>query len=227
MRARSEHAVAERDVTRGGTREAHRQHNLVEHGHDPAHGAHEVLAVSSPALGTRPLDGGDEAGQDVGQQVGHGRCGDVLGGEHVLHALDLATLKVFRREALAARKADGGLGGVAVGIEGDLGRRALVLFHERLGGVGHAIGHDDQTARARVDFHGIEGNARVGEGGGHHLLELLVRGVQVERGDFLDADLECERMLFGHVTPPSFRRRMPRHPRLRQPPWRCRTRSTP
>ena len=71
----------------------------------------------------------------------------------------------------------------------------LILFHQRLGCVGHAIGHDDQTARAGVDFHGIERDARIGKRGGHHLLQLLVRGIKVERGNFLDADFERERVL--------------------------------
>ena len=222
-------------VAGGGAGEGQRQHHVVEQGDDPTHGAHEVVAVRGPALGARPLDGGDEAGKHVGQQVGHGRCRDVLGGEDVLDALHLATFEVFRGKPLAAREADGGLGGIAVRIEGDLRGRALVFLDERLGGVGHAVGHDDQTARAGVDFDGLEGDARVGKGRGHHFLQLLVRGIKVERGDFLDADLECEGMRVRHATPLSFpcrplrRRSRPwrPQPRRRPPHARCSTRSSP
>ena len=198
----SQHAMAHGEVRGLGAGEADGQDDVVEHGYDPAHRTHEVLAICGPAAGAGPLDGGDEARQHIGQQVGHGRCRDVLGGEHVLGAVDLATLEALGREALAAGEADGRLGGVAVGVEGDLGRRALVLLHERLGGVGNAVGHDDQAAGAGVDLDGIVGDARIGKRRGHHLLKLLVSGIKVERGDLLHADLERESVLIGHGYSP-------------------------
>ena len=198
----SQHAMTHGEVVGGGAGEADGQHDVVEHGDDPAHRAHEVLAICGPTAGTGPLDGGDEARQDLGQQIGNGRCRDVLGGEHVLGAVDLAALEILRIKALAAGEADGGLGGIAVCVEGDLGRRALVLLHERLGGVGHAVGHDDQTARTGVDLDGVEGDARIGKRRGHHLLQLLVGGIEVERGDLLNADLERESVLIGHGYSP-------------------------
>ena len=200
--AGSQHAMAHGEVRGLGAGVADGQHDVVEHGHDPTHGAHEVLAICGPTARAGPLDGGDEARQHIGQQVGHRRCRDVLGGEHVLGAVDLAALEVLGREALAAGEADGRLGGVAVGVEGDLGRRALVLLHERLGGIGHAVRHDDQTAGAGVDLDGIVGDARIGERRGHHLLQLLVGGIKVERGDLLHADLERESVLIGHGYSP-------------------------
>ena len=132
----------------------------------------------------------------------HGRCRDVLWRTRTGAVADLAALEVLRREALTAGEADGRLGGVAVGVEGDLGRRALILLHERLGGVGHAVGHDDQAAGAGVDLDGIVGDARIGERRGHHLLQLLVGGIKVERGDLLHADLERESVLIGHGYSP-------------------------
>ena len=200
--AGSQHAMAHGEVGGLGAGVADGQHDVVEHGHDPTHRAHEVLAICGPAAGAGPLDGGDEARQDIGQQVGHRRCRDVLGGEHVLGAVDLAALEVLRIKTLAAGEADGRLGGVAVGIEGDLGRRALVLLHQRLGGVGHAVGHDDQATGAGVDLDGVVGDARIGKRRGHHLLQLLVGGIEVERGDLLHADLERESVLIGHGYSP-------------------------
>ena len=202
MLAGSQHAMAHGEVVGGGAGEADGQHDVVEHGDDPAHGAHEVLAICGPTAGAGPLDGGDEARQDVGQQIGNGRCRDVLGCEHVLGAVDLAALEVLGIKALAAGETDGGLGGIAVCVEGDLGRRALVLLHERLGGVGHAVCHDDQAAGAGVDLDGIIGDARIGKRRGHHLLQLLVSGIKVERGDLLHADLERESVLIGHGYSP-------------------------
>ena len=200
--AGSQHAMAHGEVRGLGAGEADGQDDVVEHGHNPAHRAHEVLAICGPAAGAGPLDGGDEACQHIGQQVGHGRCRDVLGGEHVLGAVDLAALEALGREALAAGEANGRLGGVAVGVEGDLGRRALVLLNERLGGVGHAVGHDDQAAGAGVDLDGIVGDACIGKRRGHHLFQLLVSGIKVERGDLLHADLERESVLIGHGYSP-------------------------
>ena len=167
-----------------------------------APGERSTRAYAAQRQERGPLDGGDEARQHIGQQVGHGRCRDVLGGEHVLGAVDLAALEALGRETLATCEADGRLGGVAVGVEGDLGRRALVLLDERLGGVGHAVGHDDQAAGAGVDLDGIVGDARIGKRRGHHLLKLLVGGIEVERGDLLNADLERESVLIGHGYSP-------------------------
>ena len=53
-----------------------------------------------------------------------------------------------------------------------------------------------------MDLDGIEGDARIGKRRGHHLLQLLVGGIEVERGDLLHADLERESVLIGHGYSP-------------------------
>ena len=209
-------------VARHGAGEGHGQHRFVEHRDDPAHGAHEVVAVRCPALGARPLQIDDELREDRGQQVGDRLGGDALLGEDVVDAFHLAAFQVVDGEPFAAGEADRGLGGVAVGVEGNLGGRSPVLLFERGRFVGHALAHHDQATRAREHLDRLVGDAGLIEGGRHHLAQLLGCGMQIERGNLLDADFECERMRTSHATPLPLRRRRARCP----PRVPCRWRSS-
>ena len=119
----------------------------------------------------------------------------MLHGVQVLVAVHHAALQVVDGDALAAGEAVRGLRGVALRVERDGRLRALVFLYQRLRGVGHADDLHNQAARRRVHGHVIVGNAGGGKTRGHHLLQLLRSGHQVECGNLLAADLECKRML--------------------------------
>ena len=215
--------MAPGDVAALRAGEGHGQHLPVEQGNDPAHGTDEIVAVGGPSLAARPLQIHDETGEHIRQQIGHGHGGHALGGEDVFDPVDLATLQILRGEALAAGESDGGLGRLAPFVEGDLGRRALVFLEQRLGGIRHIVGHHDYAPGGGEDLEAAVGDTRILQGPRHHLLQLLDRRMQIERGDLLYAYLEGEGVRARHARPPS----LPRRPAAGPRPCPCRRRSNP
>ena len=81
-----------------------------------------------------------------------GLGGDVALGEDVLAAVGVLAAHEFGgAHAAFAGEALGGLGGVAVGVEGDLGRGAALDLVHLVGGGGHGVDEHGQAARARHD----------------------------------------------------------------------------
>ena len=162
--------VAARDVSVG-----HRHDVGAEQAADPAHGAHEGGVLGAPALAAvvGPLEVADDRlAQAREQRHGVGR-GDVLLGEDVLTAVGVdAAHERGGIDAALAGKALGGLGGVAVGVEGDVGGGAALDVVDLLGG-GRDVAHEGGEAPRRADdLDGAVGEARVLEAGLDELAEL-------------------------------------------------------
>ena len=230
VRAGREEAVAARQVAGLEAREAHGDDALVEHRHDPAHRTREILARRAPAARLRPRDARDHALEHLRQELRRIARLHAARGEHVLDALLLAHLERTHVNAFAAGEADGGLRGIAVGVEGDLDRGAAERLRKGLGALGHVLDDGDEAARRRMDgylamrdAHGVE---RVRNEAG----QLSGRAMQVEGRDLLGADLERERVQVTHGRPPSppLPRRTRPSRRARCPPRApCSSHSTP
>ena len=224
VRSGREEAVAARGAAGREPGELHRDDLVVEQRQKPADRTAELLVAAAPTLGLGPRDRGDEAGQDGGQEVGGRLRGRALDGPHVLGAVLVAALERGGVDALAAREAKRGLGGIALLVEGDLDRRTAELLHGLLGGLWQPAHDGDQAARRREDGDLLEGDAGAGERLLHQAAQLERGGMQIERGQFLGADLECKRLI-RHRRPPFLPRRLVR--RRAGSPWRPRRRRSP
>ena len=160
----------------------------TEKGDYPADGAHEAIVDGAPTLRTRPGQALDNAFEHRRKQLGDRNAGDALACVHVA-VLDV---QIIRGKALAASEADGGLGGIALLIEGDLGAGTLEKLLGGLGGLGDVLHHKDQTTRriGNPDF--AMRDARLVQKLGCKRFELFDGGVEVESGNLLDADFKCE-----------------------------------
>ena len=149
MRAGGEHAVALRGVAalHVGVGDGH--HVGTEQRADPADGAHEGLALAPPPLAAvvRPLQVGDHVVTQGGEDGQRGLGGNVALGEDVLAAIRvLAAHELGGIDAVLAGEALGGLGGVALGVEGDVRSRAAVHLMELLGRRGDVANVGGQAA---------------------------------------------------------------------------------
>ena len=152
--ARTQHTVAARDVAARDVGKAHGHNVRSEQAADPAHRAHEGLVHGAPALASvvGPLERGDDApGKRREDGLGWLR-GDVALGEDILAAVGVRAAYEFGgTHATLAGEALGGLGGIAVGIEGDLGGGAAQYLVHLVGGGSHGVDEHGQAARARHD----------------------------------------------------------------------------
>ena len=189
------HAMTARGVAAHNVGKGDRDDLLTEEAADPTDRAHEGGMLAAPTLATvvRPLDGRDEALAHTRQDGKRGLRGGVLLSEDVLGAIGvLATDQFASGETVFAGKALGGLGGIALGVEGDLGRGTTqdgVDLLRRLGDVAHEHG---QAARR-----GDDANRAVGEPGlietlAHQGFKLLDGIVERGGGHLLDTELEQE-----------------------------------
>ena len=148
MLAGAKHAVAASDVAARDVGVGHRHDLGAQERADPADGAHEGLVLGAPALGAvvGPLDVGDDVMGELGED-GHGGLGGhaLLREDVVVAVLGGADLELGGLDAALAGEAGGCLGGVSVGVEGDLGLGAAHDLVDSLGGDGH-VGDDGGQA---------------------------------------------------------------------------------
>ena len=137
-------------VAGGKARELNGNHRVAVHGEQPANRAAEVLVARTPALRTRPVDGGDEVLQNIRQKRDRLHRRGRFHGVHILDAVLVAALKSACVNALAASEAQGSLRGVAVGVKRDFRSRAAEGFGQSLGGLGHGERAHDKAARRGV-----------------------------------------------------------------------------
>ncbi len=188
-------AMAARRVTRIKPRELNGDHGFAVHGEQPAHRAAEMLMARAPTLRARPVDGGDEILQNIGQKRidlnGRGR----FYGVHIFHAVLVAPFERACVNAFAAREAERGLRGVAVRIEGDFRRGAAKRFGQRLGCLGNVEHTYDEAARRGIHRDGPMGNARGVKRAGEGCAQLRGGVAQREGGQLLGSDFKRERLV--------------------------------
>ena len=177
-------------VAGGKARELNGNHRVAVHGEQPANGAAEVLVARTPALRTRPVDGGDEVLQNIRQKRDHLHRRGRFHGVDIFDAVLVAALKSACVNALAASEAQGSLRGVAVGVKRDFRSGAAEGFGQSLGGLGHGERAHDKAARRRVHRNLAMGNARAIERVGEHAAKLFGCGMQSESRQLFGADFK-------------------------------------
>ena len=220
-----QHAVAARGVAGLDVGIAHGNDVAAQQGADPADRAHEGLVRGAPALAAvvGPLEVCDRVVEERGQKRHGGSGRNVLLGEHVFATVGvLAADEVGGGDAALARKALGCLGGVAVGIEGDVGGGAALHVVDGFG-LGRHGRQDGQAARGRKHADLAVGKAGSIKAIGDELGQLLHSIHKGRGGHLLRADLEQNVTGLGHLRQPPLPwwcRRRPRPYRPRSRPWR-------
>ena len=194
-------AMTARGVAARHVGKRHRHDVLAQKAADPADRTNERGVLVTPAL--RAVVGPLQAGDGLlaqGRQDRGGRGGrNVLLGKDVFATVGvLTTDQVLGSHTALAGKALGGLGGVAVGIEGDVGRGAaldLVNLIGRSGDIGNERG---KTTRARDHADLAVGQTGLVETLGDHGAKLLDGIVQRRGGHFLRTDLKQEILSVCH-----------------------------
>ena len=102
---------------------------------------------------------------------------------------------------LATRKTLSRLGGIALGIKGDLGRRTLENFIFFFRSLGDFFGNNDKATRRREDLDGTMRNSGIIEEARNHSRELLYSTRKVESRNVFGTDFEGERTLFHQLLP--------------------------
>ena len=174
---------------------------LAQKAADPADRTHERGVLVTPAL--RAVVGPLQASDGLlaqGRQDRGGRGGrNVLLGKDVLATVGvLATHQVFGSHAALAGKALGGLGGVAVGVEGDVSRGATLDLVDLIGRSGDIGNERGKTTRARNHADLAVGQTGLVETLGDHGAKLLDGIVQRRGGHFLRTDLKQEILSVCH-----------------------------
>ena len=188
--------VAARHVSKGDGHDV-----LAQKAADPADRTHERRVLVAPALGAvvGPLQAGDgllaQGRQDRSSRSGR----NVLLGKDVLTTVGvLATDQILGSHTELTGEALGGLGGVTVRVEGNVGRGAtldLVNLIGRGGDVGHEC---SQTTRTRDHADLAVGQTGLVETLGDHGAKLLDGIVQRCGGHFLRTDLKQEILSVCH-----------------------------
>ena len=122
-------ARAARDVAAADGRVLERHDLIFQQRDEPAQRPAERNAIAGPAHGLLKLQRGDQFRQQRGKHFTGGLARIVLLGVNVLIALLFDFDQIVDIDALPARKAFGGFGGLAIFVEGGLGRRAA---HHRI-----------------------------------------------------------------------------------------------
>ena len=194
-------AMAARGVATRHVGKRHGHDVLAQKAADPADRTHERGVLVAPALRTvvGPLQAGDGL-LAQGRQDRGGRSGrNVLLGKDVLSAVGvLATNQILGSHTALAGEALGGLGGVAVSVEGDVGRGAaldLVNLISRGGDVGN---ERSQATRARDHTDLAVGQTGLVETLGDHGAKLLDGIVQRCGGHFLRTNFKQEILSVCH-----------------------------
>ena len=197
----AKHAMAARGVAARHVGKRHGHNILAQKAADPADRAHEGGVLVAPALTTvvGPLQAGDGLLAQSGQNR-RSRCGrNVLLGKDVLTAVGvLATDQILGSHTALAGEALGGLGGVTVSVEGDVGRRATLDLVNLIGRGGDVGNERSQATRARDHADLAVGQTGLVETLGDHGAKLLDGIVQRCGGHFLCTDLKQEILSVCH-----------------------------
>ena len=197
----TKHAVAARGVATRHIGKGHGHDIPAQKAADPADRTHERGVLVAPAL--RAVVGPLQAGDGLlaqGRQNRGGRGGrNVLLGKYVLTAVGvLATDQILGSHTALAGEALGGLGGVTVGIEGDVGRGTALDLVNLIGRGGDVSHERSQATRARDHADLTVGQTGLIETLGDHSAKLLDGIVQRCRGHFLRTDLKQEILSVCH-----------------------------
>ena len=157
--SRSHEAMALRGIAALQIAEGKGDHRTAVEGDDPVHRSGETDIEVLPAHGFFEGDGGDQPWQHLRQQFGRGAPLHDLGEVEIGPLVGLHLGEIGHLDAVGAGETKGGLGRLALGIEGDLDRgtgqgQFLALL---LGGhLGHGNG---DTARGGEGCNGAEADA--------------------------------------------------------------------
>ena len=194
-------AMAARGVAARHIGKRHGHDVLAQKAADPADRTHERGVLVAPALGAvvGPLQTGDgllaQGRQDRGGRGGR----NVLLGKDVLTTVGvLAAHQVLGSHAALAGEALGGLGGVTVGVEGNVCRGTALDLVDLIGCGGDIGNERGQTTRARDHADLAVGQAGLVETLGDHGAKLLDGIVQRCGGHFLRTDLKQEILSVCH-----------------------------
>ena len=197
----AKHAMATRGVATRHVGKRHGHNVLAQKAADPADRTNKGRMLVTPAL--RAVVGPLQASDSLlaqGRQDRGGRGGrDVLLGKDVLTAVGvLATDQILGSHTALAGEALGGLGGVTVGIEGDVGRGAALDLVNLVGRGGDVGNERSQAARARDHADLAVGQTGLVETLCDHGAKLLDGIVQRCGGHFLRTDLKQEILSVCH-----------------------------
>ena len=197
----AKHAMTTRGVAARHVGKRHGHNILAQKAADPTDRAHERRVLVAPALGAvvGPLQASDSL-LAQGRQDRGGRGGrDVLLGEHILATVSvLATDQVLGSHTALAGKALGGLGGITVSVEGNVGRGATLDLVNLIGRGGDVGNECSQAARARDHADLAVGQTGLVETLGDHGAKLLDGIVQRCGGHFFRTDLKQEILSVCH-----------------------------
>ena len=199
--ARAKYAMTARCVAARHIGKRHGHNILAQKAADPADRTNKGRMLVTPALAAvvGPLQAGDGLLAQSGQNR-RSRCGgNILLGEHILATVGvLATDKVLGSHTALAGKALGGLGGVTVSVEGNVGRGATLDLVNLIGRGGDVGNECSQTTRARDHADLAVGQTGLIETLGDHGAKLLDGIVQRRGGHFLRTDLKQEILSVCH-----------------------------
>ena len=197
----AKHAMTTRGVATRHVGKRHGHNVLAQKAADPADRTNKGRMLVTPALAAvvGPLQAGDGLLAQSGQNR-RSRCGrNVLLGEHILATVSvLATDQVLGSHTALAGKALGGLGGVTVSVEGNVGRGATLDLVNLIGRGGDVGNECSQTTRARDHADLAVGQTGLIETLGDHGAKLLDGIVQRRGGHFLRTDLKQEILSVCH-----------------------------
>ena len=197
----AKHAMTTRGIATRHVGKRHGHNVLAQKAANPADRTNKGRMLVTPAL--RAVVGPLQASDSLlaqGRQDRGGRGGrDVLLGKDVLTAVGvLATDQILGSHTALAGEALGGLGGVTVGIEGDVGRGAALDLVNLVGRGGDVGNERSQAARARDHADLAVGQTGLVETLGDHGAKLLDGIVQRCGGHFFRTDLKQEILSVCH-----------------------------
>ena len=201
MVTRAQNAMTTRGVAARHVGKRHGHDVFTQKAADPTDRTHKRSVLVAPALAAvvGPLQAGDGLLAQGRQDRGSRRGRNVLLGEHILATVGvLATNQVLGSHTALAGKALGGLGGVAVGIKGNVCRGAALDLMDLIGRGGDVGNECSQTTRARDHADLAVGQTGLVETLGDHGTKLLDGIVQRCRGHFLRTDLKQEILSVCH-----------------------------
>ena len=201
MVTRAQNAMTTRGVAARHVGKRHGHDVFTQKAADPTDRTHKRSVLVAPALAAvvGPLQAGDGLLAQGRQDRGSRRGRNVLLGEHILATVGvLATNQVLGSHTALAGKALGGLGGVAVGIKGNVCRGAALDLMNLIGRGGDVGNECSQTTRARDHADLAVGQTGLVETLGDHGAKLLDGIVQRCGGHFLRTDLKQEILSVCH-----------------------------
>ena len=201
MVTRAKYAMTARGVAARHVGKRHGHNILAQKAANPADRTHERRVLVTPALGAvvGPLQAGDGLLAQSGQNR-RSRCGgNVLLSKDVLTAVGvLATDQILGSHTALASEALGGLGGVTVSVEGNVGRGATLDLVNLIGRGGDVGNEHSQATRARDHTDLAVGQAGIVQTLDDHGAELLDGIVQRRGGHLLRTDLKQEILSVCH-----------------------------